>query len=119
MATATTAFEPTVKISATKLLINGKWVDTASGKTFATINPSTGEEIARVAEADAADVDKAVGGARRLREGPVAQDVRVRAQAIDQPAGRPDREARRRTGAAGVARQRQAVFRRQEPPTCR
>src|SRR5271154_1878767 len=64
MATATTAFEPTVKISAAKLLINGKWVDAASGKTFATINPSTAEPIARVAEADAADVDKAVAAAR-------------------------------------------------------
>ena len=64
MATATTAFEPTVKVSATKLLINGKWVEAASGKTFATINPATGEPIARVAEADAADVDKAVAAAR-------------------------------------------------------
>ena len=64
MATATTAFEPTVKVSANKLLINGKWVDAASGKTFATINPSTGEPITQVAEADAADVDKAVAAAR-------------------------------------------------------
>jgi acyl-CoA reductase-like NAD-dependent aldehyde dehydrogenase len=28
-----------------------------SGKTFATLNPSTGQEICQVAEADAADVD--------------------------------------------------------------
>ena len=59
MATATTVFEPTVKVSATKLLINNKWVDSASGKTFPTINPATGEVITKVAEADAADVDKA------------------------------------------------------------
>src|SRR5882724_11713244 len=64
MATATTVFEPTVKVSATKLLINNKWVDSASGKTFPTINPATGEVITRVAEADAADVDKAVSAAR-------------------------------------------------------
>jgi len=64
MATATSAIEPSVKISANKLLINGKWVDAASGKTFPTINPSTGEVITRVAEADAADVDKAVAAAR-------------------------------------------------------
>src|ERR1700719_3289696 len=64
MATATTAIEPTVKISATKLLINGQWVNSASGKTFPTINPSTGEIITQVAEADAADVDKAVTAAR-------------------------------------------------------
>src|SRR5208337_1649124 len=64
MATATSAIEPNVKISAAKLLINNKWVDAASGKTFPTINPSTGEVIAHVAEADAADVDKAVAAAR-------------------------------------------------------
>src|SRR6202795_4237492 len=64
MATATTVMEPTVKISATKLLINGEWVSAASGKTFPTINPSTGEVITQVAEADAADVDKAVAAGR-------------------------------------------------------
>ena len=64
MATATAVFEPTVKVSANKLLINNKWVDAASGKTFPTINPATGEAITRVAEADAADVDKAVAAAR-------------------------------------------------------
>src|ERR1700758_3766000 len=64
MATATSVVEPKVQISATKLLINNKWVDAASGKTFPTINPSTGEVITQVAEADAADADKAVVAAR-------------------------------------------------------
>src|SRR5262252_2861234 len=64
MATASTAIEPTVKVSATRLLINNKWTDATSGKTFPTINPATGETIAQVAEADAADVDKAVAAAR-------------------------------------------------------
>src|SRR6516164_11189862 len=64
MATASTAIEPSVKVSATKLFINNKWVDATSGKTFPTINPATGEVIAQVAEADAADVDKAVAAAR-------------------------------------------------------
>src|SRR5215475_8064123 len=68
MATASTAIEPTVKVSATKLLINNKWVEAASGKTFPTINPSTGEVITHVAEADAADVDKAVAAARAAFE---------------------------------------------------
>jgi aldehyde dehydrogenase (NAD+) len=68
MATATSAIEPSVKISANKLLINGKWLDAASGKTFPTINPSTGEVITQVAEADAADVDKAVAAARAAFE---------------------------------------------------
>jgi aldehyde dehydrogenase (NAD+) len=51
-------------VSATKLLINNQWVDSASGKTFPTINPATGEVICQVAEADATDVDYAVRAAR-------------------------------------------------------
>jgi aldehyde dehydrogenase (NAD+) len=54
--------------AATKLLINNCWVPSESGKTFATVNPSTGEEICQVAEADAADVDKAVVAARAAFE---------------------------------------------------
>jgi aldehyde dehydrogenase (NAD+) len=54
----------------TKLLINNRWVPSESGKTFATVNPSTGEEICQVAEADAADVDNAVKAARAAFEGP-------------------------------------------------
>src|SRR5437879_13237554 len=64
MATATAAMQPNVKIGPTKLLINGSWVDSVSGRTFPTINPSTGEVITQVAEADAPDVDKAVAAAR-------------------------------------------------------
>src|SRR3974390_206176 len=68
MATATSVIEPKVKVSATKLLINNKWVDAPSGKTFPTINPSTGKTIVQVWEADAADVDKAVAAARAAFE---------------------------------------------------
>ena len=57
-----------VPVSATKLLINNRWVASESGKTFATVNPSTGEEICQVAEADAADVNKAVKAARTAFE---------------------------------------------------
>jgi aldehyde dehydrogenase (NAD+) len=64
MATIATALEPHVSVRATKLLINNQWVESASGKTFPTVNPATGTEICRVAEADAADVDKAVQAAR-------------------------------------------------------
>src|SRR5256886_7959929 len=64
MATAIAAMQPDVKIGPTKLLINGKWVDSVSGKTFPTINPSTSEVITQVEESDAADVDKAVAAAR-------------------------------------------------------
>jgi aldehyde dehydrogenase (NAD+) len=61
---ATTAFQPEIKLGPTKLLINGKWVNSTSGKTFPTVNPSTGDVITQVAESDAADVDKAVAAAR-------------------------------------------------------
>src|ERR1700733_13226897 len=63
--------ENRVAVHATKLLINNRWIASESGKTFATINPSTGEEICQVAEADAADVEKAVKAARAaFEEGP-------------------------------------------------
>jgi len=52
-----------------QLLIDGQWVDAESGKTFQTPNPSTGATLAEVAEADKADVDKAVAAARRAFEG--------------------------------------------------
>ncbi len=54
-----------------KLFIDGKYVDAISGKTFDDVNPATGELIARVAEADYADVDLAVKAARKaFDEGP-------------------------------------------------
>ncbi|MGB8507929.1 MAG: aldehyde dehydrogenase family protein [Pyrinomonadaceae bacterium] len=52
-----------------QLLIDGKWVDAESGKTFETPNPATGATLAEVAEADKADIDKAVVAARRAFEG--------------------------------------------------
>jgi aldehyde dehydrogenase (NAD+) len=64
----TSPSEKRVAQSATQLLINNKWVNSQSGKTFPTINPATGEEISRVAEADAADVDLAVKAARQAFE---------------------------------------------------
>ncbi len=50
------------------MLINGKWVDAASGKTFPTYNPSTGEVLAHVAEGDKEDIDRAVAAARAAFE---------------------------------------------------
>ncbi len=50
------------------LFIGGKWLDSVSGKTFATINPATGETICQVAEGDKADVDLAVKAARKAFE---------------------------------------------------
>src|SRR5215211_3758702 len=52
-----------------QLFIDGKWVDAESGKTFTTPSPATGQTLAEVAEADKADIDKAVQAARRAYEG--------------------------------------------------
>src|SRR6266403_2669163 len=51
-----------------KILINNKWSDAASGKTFATYDPATGEVLAHVAEGDKADIDRAVAAARKAFE---------------------------------------------------
>ena len=71
MATATAERPKTVrppKVKDQPLLINGKWQDSVSGKTFPTLNPATGEVICRVAEGDKADVDLAVKAARKAFE---------------------------------------------------
>ena len=52
-----------------QLFIDGQFVDSESGKTFKSPNPSTGETFAEVAEGDKADVDKAVAAARKAYEG--------------------------------------------------
>jgi len=66
--TTATAPAPNVSVRQTRLLINGEWCNAASGKTFDTINPATGDVIAQVAESDAADVDQAVKAARAAFE---------------------------------------------------
>ncbi|HKH78405.1 MAG TPA: hypothetical protein VJ996_00195, partial [Solirubrobacteraceae bacterium] len=43
-----------------RLLIGAERVDAADGRTFATLDPSSGREIAQVAHAGAQDVDRAV-----------------------------------------------------------
>jgi phenylacetaldehyde dehydrogenase len=48
-----------------QMLIDGRWVDAASGKTFPTYDPATGEVLAHVAEGDREDVERAVRAARR------------------------------------------------------
>jgi phenylacetaldehyde dehydrogenase len=53
-----------------QLFINGQWCDAASGRTFQTPNPATGETLARVAEGDVEDINRAVRAARKAFEGP-------------------------------------------------
>lgn len=59
--------EPTVPTH--RLFVDGTWRDAASGATFPTVDPATGEVIAHVAAAGTADVDLAVRAARRAFDG--------------------------------------------------
>lgn len=68
-ATATVEKVSPPKVTDQKMLIDGQWVNSVSGKTFATINPATGDTICQVAEADKADVDIAVQAARKALDG--------------------------------------------------
>ncbi len=52
------------------LLIDGRRMEAVSGKTFATLNPASGETLGVVAEADSADVDRAVVAGRKALAGP-------------------------------------------------
>ncbi|CAK7348514.1 unnamed protein product [Dovyalis caffra] len=62
---------PPVSVKHNQLLINGQFVDAASGRTFPTMDPRTGKVIAHVAEGDAEDIDIAVSAARKaFDEGP-------------------------------------------------
>ncbi len=74
MATATAPAKSRVappKVKARQpMFIGGKWLDSVSGKTFATVNPATGQTICDVAEGDKADIDLAVKAARKAMDGP-------------------------------------------------
>ncbi|MGI9457623.1 MAG: aldehyde dehydrogenase family protein [Aeoliella sp.] len=72
------------QIRQTTCFIGGKWVPSASGKTFETIHPATEEVICDVAEGDKADVDLAVDSARDAFEnGPWStMDARDRGKLI-------------------------------------
>jgi phenylacetaldehyde dehydrogenase len=52
-----------------KMLIGGKWVEAASGKTFTTVDPSTEEPLAEVPAGEKEDIDRAVRAARAAFEG--------------------------------------------------
>jgi acyl-CoA reductase-like NAD-dependent aldehyde dehydrogenase len=55
----------TETVTAAEMLIGGRWVTAADGRTFDTYNPATGEVIAHVPEAGPEDVDRAVRAARQ------------------------------------------------------
>jgi phenylacetaldehyde dehydrogenase len=58
-----------------QMFINNQWVPAASGKTFPTYNPATGEVLAQVAEGDKEDIDRAVKAARKAFENPSWADM--------------------------------------------
>ena len=64
-----------------KMFIGGQWVDAASGETFATIDPSRDEELARVPLAGAEDVERAVSVARDAFEDGRWSDLEPRKRA--------------------------------------
>jgi aldehyde dehydrogenase (NAD+) len=65
-----TATRPTAKpaIRQSRLMINNEWVNASDGGTFDTLNPATGEVVAKVAHATVKDVDAAVRVARKALE---------------------------------------------------
>jgi aldehyde dehydrogenase (NAD+)/betaine-aldehyde dehydrogenase len=52
-----------------KMFINGSWIESENKKTFETLNPENNEPWAKVPEASAKDVDKAVKAAQKAFEG--------------------------------------------------
>ena len=64
---ATTAAPPTAGHGRIRNFIGGRFVEAATGETFTTINPATGEVLAEVEIAGAAEVERAVEAARRAQ----------------------------------------------------
>ena len=86
-------------------LIGGRLVPARSGKTFAVVNPATGEEVGRAAEGDASDVDEAVRVADKAQKdwakmpsrkrGAAGRPVRCAAAGARRGAGPVDRDGNR------------------------
>ncbi|MBU6497500.1 MAG: aldehyde dehydrogenase family protein [Rhodospirillales bacterium] len=67
--------------------IGGRFVPPVAGASFAVINPATGQEIARAAEGDAADVDVAVQNAAAAQKSWARMPARKRGALVAQCAG--------------------------------
>jgi aldehyde dehydrogenase (NAD+) len=64
----------------TRLWIGNEWQEAASGETFPTVNPATGETLAEVASAGEADVDRAVAAAREAFRSPEWREMDAHAR---------------------------------------
>jgi len=51
-----------------RMLIDGEWVDAASGETFDSVYPGNGQVVGKVAAGGSEDIDRAVAAARRAFE---------------------------------------------------
>ena len=120
MATITEKKVARPKIKETQCFIGGKWMPSASGKTFETIHPATEEVICEVAEGDAEDVDLAVDAAREAFDnGPWSKmDARDRgalmyklADLIEEDAEESGRASKRSTTASRLAIRARPTFR--------
>ncbi len=68
---------------APRLLVGGEWVEPLSREGVAVFDPATGQRISTVADAGAADVDRAVKAARKAFEsGPWPQMLPAQRQAL-------------------------------------
>jgi hypothetical protein len=116
---------PVERTAPDRLYIGGEWVDAADGGRFATLDPSTGESITDVAEAGAADVDRAVSAARSAFEdrawgGMSASDRGVLLWRIaDAIQARADELARIETLDNGKPIREAQISRRRARPRCR
>ena len=57
------------KLKEYKMFIDGSWIESENKKTFETLNPENNEPWAKVPEASAKDVDKAVRAAQKAFDG--------------------------------------------------
>ena len=78
------------------MLIDGKLVDADSGSTFENVNPATEEVLGTVADASAAEMERAIDAARRAFHGtdwPTNRDLRKQCLAQLQAALEAEKEA--------------------------
>ena len=58
-----------------KIYINGKWIDSSSGKSFEVEDPASGKKIATCAAGNKEDIDKAVKAARTAFDSGIWSDM--------------------------------------------